>query len=70
MSDNPIPHIKPICFIRIYIFSPSIDVDSTWKPAKGYTEVNTNVQSAEKSQYTLATIVLIIEFRELQRIIE
>ena len=26
------------CFSRIYIFSPSIDVDSTWIPVKEYIE--------------------------------
>ena len=24
------------CFSRIYIWSPSIDVDNTWKPVKDY----------------------------------
>ena len=24
------------CFIRIYIWPPSIEVDSTWKPVKDY----------------------------------
>ena len=26
------------CFIRIYMFSPSVDVDMTWKPVKDYIE--------------------------------
>ena len=36
------------CFSRIYIFSPSIDVDSTWLPVKKYIEHEMNVQHKEE----------------------
>ena len=32
------------CFSRIYIFSPSIDVDMTWQPVKEYIEKHMKVQ--------------------------
>ena len=94
MSDNIIPHIKPIkvkeyetkqskyemvprlpirsiilgpsgsgktillqnmvldiyrdCFSRIYIFSPSIDVDSTWRPVKDYIEKSMKVRHTDE----------------------
>ena len=36
------------CFDRIYIFSPSIDVDHTWKPVKEYIEKHMKVQHTDK----------------------
>ena len=33
---NMILDIYKGCFSRIYIWSPSIDVDNTWKPVKSY----------------------------------
>ena len=36
------------CFDRIYIFSPSIDVDHTWKPVKSYIETHMKVSHTEK----------------------
>ncbi len=35
------------CFERIYIFSPSIDVDSTWVPVKKYIEDVMKVKESE-----------------------
>ena len=35
------------CFSRIYIFSPSIDVDMTWEPVKHYIEKTMNVQHTD-----------------------
>ena len=37
-------------FERIYIFSPSIDVDSTWLPVKKYQENNMKVIEKEKEK--------------------
>jgi DNA replication protein DnaC len=34
LIQNMILNIYRNCFTRIYIFSPSIDVDSTWLPVK------------------------------------
>ena len=36
------------CFDRIYIFSPSIDVDHTWAPVKSYIQNNMKVSHTEK----------------------
>ena len=36
LLQNMILDIYQGCFSRIYIFSPSIDVDHTWKPVKDY----------------------------------
>ena len=36
LLQNMILDIYRDCFSRIYIFSPSIDVDSTWLPVKKY----------------------------------
>ena len=38
LLQNMILDIHKNCFSRIYIFSPSIDVDSTWLPVKEYIE--------------------------------
>ena len=38
LLQNMILDIYKGCFSRIYIFSPSIDVDSTWLPVKEYIE--------------------------------
>ena len=35
------------CFSRIYIFSPSVDVDATWLPVKKYIESEMKVQHTE-----------------------
>ncbi len=36
LLSNLILNIYRGCFERIYIFSPSIDIDSTWQPVKQY----------------------------------
>lgn len=36
LLQNMIMDIYDKCFERIYIFSPSINVDTTWKPVKDY----------------------------------
>ncbi len=36
------------CFDLTYIFSPSIDVDHTWKPVKSYLETHMKVSHTEK----------------------
>ena len=38
LLQSMIVDIYAKCFERIYIFSPSIDVDSAWKPVKRYIE--------------------------------
>ena len=36
------------CFSRIYVFSPSIDVDSTWNPVKEYIEKKMKVKHSDE----------------------
>ena len=36
LLQNMILDIYKGCFSRIYIFSPSVDIDHTWQPVKDY----------------------------------
>ena len=38
LLQNMIMNLYKLCFERIYIFSPSINVDSTWEPVKQFIE--------------------------------
>ena len=38
LLQNLILDVYKDCFSRIYIFSPSIDVDASWAPVKHYIE--------------------------------
>jgi len=53
------------CFSRIYIFSPSIDVDMTWEPVKKYL-ANDLRQNEKKGKYLFDSY----QPAELERIIE
>ena len=48
LLQNMILDIYKNCFSRIYIFSPSIDVDSTWIPVKEYIEKEMKVQNTKE----------------------
>lgn len=48
LLQNMILEIYKNCFERIYIFSPSIDVDSSWLPVKKYIEKEMKVQHTEE----------------------
>ena len=48
LLQNMILDIYRDCFSRIFIFSPSIDVDMTWKPVKDYIEKHMKVQHTEE----------------------
>ena len=39
------------CFSRIYIWSPSIEVDSTWKPVKDYIRDHIKPSDREKRHF-------------------
>ena len=39
------------CFSRVYIFSPSIDVDYTWHPVKKYIANEMKVQESEDDKF-------------------
>ena len=36
------------CFSRIYIFSPSVDVDATWQPVKDYIEKELKIRNTDE----------------------
>jgi ABC-type cobalamin/Fe3+-siderophores transport system ATPase subunit len=48
LLQNMILDIYKNCFSRIYIFSPSIDVDATWSPVKKYIEEEMKVQHTQE----------------------
>ena len=45
LLENMILDIYKGCFSRVYIMSPSIDVDSTWSPVKDYIEKEMKVKN-------------------------
>ena len=52
LLQNMILEIYRNCFSRMFIFSPSIEVDMTWKPVKDYTEKHMKVRhTAEEPIY-------------------
>ena len=44
LLQNMVLDIYKDCFSRIYIFSPSINVDTTWIPVKEYIEKSMNIK--------------------------
>jgi len=48
LLQNMILNIYKNCFSRIYIFSPSIDVDMTWNPVKQYIEHEMKILHTDK----------------------
>ena len=48
LLQNMILDIYRNCFARIYIFSPSIDVDATWNPVKLYIEKEMKVHNTKE----------------------
>ena len=65
LLQNMVLDIYKDCFSRVYIFSPSIDVDMTWNPVKEYLERNLK-QNAKKEKYLFDSL----EPAELQWIID
>ena len=65
LLQNMILDIYRDCFSRIYIFSPSIDVDMTWEPVKEYLTRNLH-QDEKKEKYLFDSY----QPAELERIIE
>jgi hypothetical protein len=65
LLQNMILDIYRGCFSRIYIFSPSIDVDMTWNPVKDYL-ANELKQDAKKEKYLFDSY----QPHELMRIID
>ena len=50
LLSNLILNIYKDCFERIYIFSPSIDIDATWEPVKKYQMEKMKVIEKEKEK--------------------
>jgi predicted AAA+ superfamily ATPase len=48
LLQNMILDIYRGCFSRIYIWSPSIDVDATWIPVKSYIEKEMRVKHTKE----------------------
>ena len=48
LLTNMILDIYRDCFSRVYIWSPSINVDSTWKPVKDYIRDHIKPNDREK----------------------
>jgi len=65
LLQNMVLDIYRDCFSRIYIFSPSIDVDQTWEPVKEYLANNLK-QDAKKEKYLFDSYQPI----DLERVIE
>ena len=51
LLQNLILDIYKGCFERVYIFSPSINVDHTWLPVKTYLDSTTNLSEDEPQFY-------------------
>ena len=51
LLQNMILDIYRGCFNRIYIFSPSVDIDHTWQPVKDY--IAKEIQPNEHEKYIL-----------------
>lgn len=55
LLQNMILDIYRGCFERIYIFSPSIDVDQTWQPVKKYIEEDMHVRHTKEEPIFFST---------------
>jgi predicted AAA+ superfamily ATPase len=51
LLQNMILDVYRGCFSRIYIFSPSVDVDMTWKPVKDYIEKELKLYERDKEKF-------------------
>ena len=51
LIQNLIMNIYKGCFNRIYIFSPSINVDYTWQPVKRYMEEELKLFENDKEKF-------------------
>ena len=51
LLTNMILDIYKGCFSRFYVWSPSIEVDSTWKPVKDYIRDHVKPNDREKKYF-------------------
>ena len=57
LLQNMVLDIYRDCFSKIYIFSPSINVDSTWTPVKEYIAKHMNVKHTDKDPVFLIIMI-------------
>ena len=73
LLTNTILDIYKGCFSRIYVWSPSIEVDSTWKPVKYYIRDHIKPSDREKcyfDSYDPAELEQVINTQESYRLSE
>ena len=51
LLQNMIMNLYDKCFERVYIFSPSINVDATWTPVKEYIEDKMDAHETETDKF-------------------
>jgi len=61
LLSNLILNIYRNCFSRIYIFSPSIDIDYTWKPVKNYIENDMKAVETEDDKFYFLNMILLLQ---------
>ena len=73
LLTNMILDIYKGCFSRVYIWSPSIEVDNTWKPVKDYIRDHIKPNDREKTyfdSYDPAGLEQVINIQESSRLSE
>ena len=71
LLTNMILDIYKGCFSRIYVWSPSIEVDSTWKPVKDHIRDHIKASDREKcyfDSYDPAELEQVINTQETYRL--
>ena len=51
LLQNMILNLYKLCFERIYVFSPSINVDSTWDPVKQFIEKKMEAHETDEEKF-------------------
>jgi len=51
LLQNMIMNIYDKCFERVYVFSPSINVDATWEPVKSYIEDKMDAHETDEDNF-------------------
>jgi ABC-type oligopeptide transport system ATPase subunit len=51
LLQNLVMDVYKNCFARVYIFSPSINVDMTWQPVKQYIEEEWKLSESDEEQF-------------------
>ena len=51
LLQNMIMNLYDKCFERIYIFSPSVNVDNTWEPVRNYIEDKMDAHETDQDKF-------------------